>query len=227
MESPPPWTRESARIISNRTSILGVPYLQIDANVNPGNSGGPLVDRFGKVVGIVSLKHVDAEGMGFALPVNYVWSEAAFIQPPDSAESEGFREMVAAAQRDDSDLASQLAVDDQPGIIRLQRTREMSFTAWIARFSTVWPGREDFAFDLYSAGTKVCTVKSSVDEWEEVEVQQYRAPRVESWLQSHGLDTRFYVGKATLFFGPCPNHAHGELELVGARSGAARLPISY
>ena len=45
--------------------------IQIDAAVNPGNSGGPLCDVSGKVVGIISLKIVqdEVEGMGFAIPI--------------------------------------------------------------------------------------------------------------------------------------------------------------
>jgi serine protease Do len=35
--------------------------------VNPGNSGGPLLDAAGKVVAIVTAKKMDAENIGFAL----------------------------------------------------------------------------------------------------------------------------------------------------------------
>jgi serine protease Do len=43
--------------------------IQTDANVNPGNSGGPLVDESGHVVGVVSMKLAnDYEGLGFAIP---------------------------------------------------------------------------------------------------------------------------------------------------------------
>ncbi len=41
-------------------------YIQIDASVNSGNSGGPLVDENGGVIGIITLKASDAEGIGFA-----------------------------------------------------------------------------------------------------------------------------------------------------------------
>jgi serine protease Do len=43
--------------------------LQTDANVNPGNSGGPLINTAGEVVGVVSMKLSNGyEGMGFAIP---------------------------------------------------------------------------------------------------------------------------------------------------------------
>lgn len=45
--------------------------LQTDAMVNPGNSGGPLVNSKGEVVGVVTMKLADGyEGIGFAIPSN-------------------------------------------------------------------------------------------------------------------------------------------------------------
>ena len=50
-----------------------VPFIQTDAAVNPGNSGGPLIDKNGKVIGINSqiISPVGAfAGVSFAIPVN-------------------------------------------------------------------------------------------------------------------------------------------------------------
>lgn len=46
--------------------------IQTDAAVNPGNSGGALLNMNGEVIGIVSAKYVDtsAEGMGYAIPIS-------------------------------------------------------------------------------------------------------------------------------------------------------------
>jgi len=48
--------------------------LQIDAAVNPGNSGGGLFNTKGELVGIVNAKSsgTDVEGLGFAIPINNV-----------------------------------------------------------------------------------------------------------------------------------------------------------
>jgi Trypsin-like peptidase domain len=58
----------------------GTPLFQIDANVNPGNSGGPLLNNHGEVVGIIvakinSLQYAKENGslperINFAIPIN-------------------------------------------------------------------------------------------------------------------------------------------------------------
>ena len=46
--------------------------IQHDSSINPGNSGGPLINSNGQVVGINTLKVTDAEGLGFAIPIEVV-----------------------------------------------------------------------------------------------------------------------------------------------------------
>ena len=47
-------------------------YLQITSAVNPGNSGGPVVDRDGFAIGVIRMRLRDATGIAFAIPINLV-----------------------------------------------------------------------------------------------------------------------------------------------------------
>jgi len=52
-------------------------FVQTDAAINPGNSGGALVDINGRLIGINTAIRADAEGIGFAIPVNRAMKVAA------------------------------------------------------------------------------------------------------------------------------------------------------
>ena len=60
------------RLISTQESAPAINMFQIDAAVNQGNSGGPVYDDSGEVIGIVTAKYSEAgiEGLGFAIPIN-------------------------------------------------------------------------------------------------------------------------------------------------------------
>lgn len=64
----------TAGIVSSvRDSLDGNGYrvIQTDAAVNPGNSGGPLIDGSGRAIGILTSKLRDSANLGFAIPINY------------------------------------------------------------------------------------------------------------------------------------------------------------
>jgi S1-C subfamily serine protease len=62
-------------IFSGWQTISGVKVLQTDASINPGNSGGPLLSENGEVVGINTAILSSSQGIGFALPIDLVFSE--------------------------------------------------------------------------------------------------------------------------------------------------------
>mgnify|MGYP003583059875 CR=1 FL=1 len=60
-------------IVSSKTGFQGdISTYQISAPVQPGNSGGPLFDKNGNLIGVVNAKHTMAENAGYAIKFNYV-----------------------------------------------------------------------------------------------------------------------------------------------------------
>jgi serine protease Do len=57
-------------VLSDQRDVEGRKMLQVAFPVEPGNSGGPILDAQGSVLGIVTLKSRVTENLGFAVPVN-------------------------------------------------------------------------------------------------------------------------------------------------------------
>src|ERR1019366_2277804 len=59
-----------AGVLSGKRELDGVAMLQLAIPIEQGNSGGPVLDMHGKVVGIVTMKSLVTNNLGFAIPVN-------------------------------------------------------------------------------------------------------------------------------------------------------------
>ena len=62
----------SKGIISAFRTIGGVRYIQTDASIGPGSSGGPLINTRGEVIGINTWKLTESEGINFAIEIGSV-----------------------------------------------------------------------------------------------------------------------------------------------------------
>jgi S1-C subfamily serine protease len=61
----------TAGIVSGVRDLGGYRMIQMDAAISPGNSGGPVVNEKGDVIGVATLKLRTGESLNFAVPVNY------------------------------------------------------------------------------------------------------------------------------------------------------------
>ena len=61
-------------IISGKRTLENISYIQSDVSISPGNSGGPLLNDKGKIIGITTMKMIGKgiEGIGFSIPSNLV-----------------------------------------------------------------------------------------------------------------------------------------------------------
>jgi len=71
----------SRGVLSSKTVIDGMNYIQLSASVNPGNSGGPVFDSAGRVIGVVTLKSTKAEALTFCIPVEDLQAAMARVGP--------------------------------------------------------------------------------------------------------------------------------------------------
>lgn len=70
-----PFTVTEGVVSAPNQLMEGRNYIQTDAAVNPGNSGGPMINDAGKVVAITTCKFNNADNMGFGVPISKLVEE--------------------------------------------------------------------------------------------------------------------------------------------------------
>jgi serine protease Do len=84
-------------VVSARREIGEVEMLQLAIPIEPGNSGGPLLDERGQVQGVLTLKSAVTENLGFAVPVNAL---RELIERPNSVPLDRWLTIGALNERE-------------------------------------------------------------------------------------------------------------------------------
>lgn len=75
-------------IISAKSGFQGdVTSYQVNASVQPGNSGGPLFDSKGNIIGVINAKHLGAENVSYAIKTSYLYNLIDLMPNPPKLQA--------------------------------------------------------------------------------------------------------------------------------------------
>ena len=116
--------------LTRSSAQVGIPdkridFLQTDAAINPGNSGGPLLNEQGEVIGINTAIRPNANGIGFAIPIDKARSIANTLaagqQVPHPYVGVQMRTLTPElAQRNNSNPNSPFTIPEVEGVLVLR-----------------------------------------------------------------------------------------------------------
>jgi len=106
----------SRGVVSGLRTAGGATLVQTDAAVNPGNSGGPMLDRDGEVVGITTMGYRNAEGLNFGVAIDHA-RDLLEGRQVDVGTQSGLSDIQAQSRGSESDRRHQQGEEQFRGAI--------------------------------------------------------------------------------------------------------------
>ena len=209
------FTLHDGRISFVGRNLFGIGYLQFNASVNPGNSGGPLLDMTGAVIGIVTLKESGADGIGFALPVEYA-------QQPASPEWKAFLDQVAG--EDSKEKRELLESVSSPRLFDV-RFDGQQLVATLVQAGAQPPSARSFSTEVEQGGVVRCRLAAQVEQWRTLGGMTRSGepePRSTQWLRRVGLAEQLFIGRAVIDVADCEPKADASAQLLLRAGGEER-----
>ena len=108
--------------VDTKDDELLMKVIQTDAAINEGNSGGPLLNINGEVIGIVSLKlsDKDIEGMGFAIPIEYAINHIKDLEENKEIKFPSLGVKITDSNNTSELLKNNIDINKEEGIVVLE-----------------------------------------------------------------------------------------------------------
>ena len=227
----------SEGIISHpERNMLGVSYLQLDAAVNPGNSGGPLINPKGQVVGIVSMLVGEGSNLGLALPINYlVDGEKALLKDVaiDIDDSRWVARKASASKEEKLFIDEMRAEYGKVHLVDAIYSRR-TVQAVVIQWSEYAPLSRSINFVLHDGDGRVCAPWGTAEAWQNVTggsaQENALEPRLRQWLARKNLSSKLFLAPVHLEMGYCPppeNIAGMSLVLERTGEDSDRVPVRF
>jgi V8-like Glu-specific endopeptidase len=139
----------SRGIVSALRDVDGATMIQTDAAINPGNSGGPLLDRTGRVIGVIKSGYNGRNGLSFAVAIDHARTvlEGKTAAPSTTASTSQYRAISpAVASPADQRRDDAKKMFDQ-AIAQLARRADVLDIRWRAFRKNCYEGRIVGSFD--------------------------------------------------------------------------------
>ena len=139
-------------IVSGIRQTPSATLVQTDAAVNPGNSGGPLLDQDGRVLGIVTMGYTDRQGLNFAVGIDHARALLAGRPPQPStpatpAPAAAMRGLSPSLPSETDQTRAQGARFYEQTIAQLARRADSLDNSWHQNGAACYKGRATTGLD--------------------------------------------------------------------------------
>lgn len=198
--------------------LLGKVYVQVDASINAGNSGGPLLDERGRVIGVVSMRVRDSSGLGLALASNHLFADGGFgLTAPSGWDPGAWTNLVSDADQQARVERAEAREMVQRPILIDARGDARKVRAFIVQLREYPPASVRFRAENRDTREE-CSFHGEVDRWTRVDSESERGPRVpdriRAYLEQDGHLDAAHVGVVTADWSACNAPVGGRMVLT-------------
>jgi hypothetical protein len=221
-------TVHEGRVSAVARGLQGVAHVQLNADVNPGNSGGPVLDLQGRAVGIVTLGQAGGGGVGFALPIEYVRAPAA-LPPPEPLAAARWEATLARVAEEDAAEARRLEAQLGRAVLLALGPGAEGLTLRVMRRNPT--GAVTLRLEVREGGRILCRPSATVLGWADLaeKLSELAAdPATERrirWMVRRGLARGVEGGAAEVPLGGCPDPMPPKAVLALDGDAEQALPV--